>query len=160
MLRWRGAVAGPYSLSAIEQKLDDQEIGMLHEIQRDGHWMTLGEFFIDLKARPKTEATVARANPRVVVAVAPAGPSVASPPLCESSSALPPRRQVVFAALGLLFGFAGAHNFYARRWPVGAAQLAAMGVTWYLGAGIIATWIWALIEVVFVQSDGKGVRLA
>lgn len=44
-IRWRGSIQGPYSLDEIKCKLDDSELGMLHEIQVDGgEWVALREF--------------------------------------------------------------------------------------------------------------------
>jgi hypothetical protein len=42
LLRWKGRQFGPYSLAAIEQKLEDHEIGMLHEVLVGNRWTTLG----------------------------------------------------------------------------------------------------------------------
>lgn len=44
-LRWRGRIEGPYTLDAIRCKLDDNEVGLLHEIQvEEDEWIALREF--------------------------------------------------------------------------------------------------------------------
>lgn len=44
-LRWRGRIEGPYTLDTIRFKLDDNEVGLLHEIQvEEGEWVALREF--------------------------------------------------------------------------------------------------------------------
>jgi len=50
-VRWRGAEVGQLTLEQIEYKLDRQEIGMLHEIESGGAWISLGEFFIQRNAQ-------------------------------------------------------------------------------------------------------------
>jgi len=47
-LRWRGRQIGPLTLQAIEEQLEDQELGMLHEIFYDNQWKTLSEFFVEI----------------------------------------------------------------------------------------------------------------
>lgn len=45
LLRWRGRIEGPYTLDAIKCKLDDNEVGLLHDIQiNEDEWVTLREF--------------------------------------------------------------------------------------------------------------------
>ena len=67
-----------------------------------------------------------------------------------------PRRRLVFALLAVLLGFSGAHNYYARQWLTGLLQLLLSVATFLLGFGIIASWIWALIEAVMVRRDANG----
>lgn len=54
-IRWRGRTEGPLSLEEIERRLANHEIGMLHEIQHDGSWTALREFFEQREAQALAE---------------------------------------------------------------------------------------------------------
>ena len=43
-LRWKGQVLGPYTREVIEQKLRYQEIGLFHEVDFQGRWISLKDF--------------------------------------------------------------------------------------------------------------------
>lgn len=112
-----------------------------------------------------TEPPCASAGPRRVRVPQPGpGPVVSRPrpaaaPEPEAGPPPPsPRRHALFATLGLALGFTGLHNFYAGRWAVGAAQFALAAAGVFFGLGLIAAWLWALVEVICVQSDGQGRR--
>jgi TM2 domain-containing membrane protein YozV len=77
----------------------------------------------------------------------------AEPPLVPAP---PPRHRLAYALLGILFGFLGVHNYYARHWLTGLLQLMLSVATTLLGFGIIASWLWALAEAVLVRRDGNG----
>ncbi len=49
LIRWQGRVTGPTTQEEIERRLATNEIGMLHEIQFNGEWMTI-RMFLDLKS--------------------------------------------------------------------------------------------------------------
>ncbi len=64
-IRWRGKSLGTMSVSEIERRLDRQELGMLHEAQMDGEWMTLNDFFVrqnQLLARKEIPANTRQAT--------------------------------------------------------------------------------------------------
>jgi len=44
-LRWKGSVSGPYSLSRISEMLQAGEISLLHNIEVEGRWQTLRDYF-------------------------------------------------------------------------------------------------------------------
>jgi hypothetical protein len=44
-LRWKGTVTGPFSLSRISEMLRSGEISLLHNIEVDGNWQTLRDYF-------------------------------------------------------------------------------------------------------------------
>ena len=67
-----------------------------------------------------------------------------------------PRRRLVFALLAVFLGFSGAHNFYARQWMTGMLQLLLSVATSLMNFGIIAAWLWAIVEAVVVRRDGHG----
>lgn len=62
------------------------------------------------------------------------------------------KNRLVYAILGLLFGFLGLHNFYAGRMKAGIVQL----LLTLFCCGPIVSWPWALIESFAVEIDGNG----
>jgi len=44
-LRWKGAVTGPFPLSRITEMLRTGEISLLHNIEVDGKWTTIRDYF-------------------------------------------------------------------------------------------------------------------
>jgi TM2 domain-containing membrane protein YozV len=170
-LRWRGRQSGPYPVSEINRMLDDHEIGMGHEILYLNEWITLEEFFAALQ---KSAAEAAQQQHAVIPTV-PFAPAW-SPPQREKGSSLrikvsvtptPPavvkegrrRYRLLFAFLALFAGYAGAHNFYARQWLTGLLQLLLSVATSLMGFGIIASWLWAMVEALLVRRDGHGVEM-
>ncbi len=183
-LRWRGRESGPFALSEINRQLDEHEIGMSHEILCDDKWMTLEEFLSakrrsgsgqspatsrtapDTRTADLTAATAAAAAlfeggksgtsvPRAKLARAPS-PEPAPRPVTPAPVPAGSRRRMVFAFLAVLFGFLGLHNFYARQWLTGMLQLLLSVATFLLGFGIIASWLWAMVEALAVRHDGRG----
>jgi len=179
-LRWRGRETGPYALAEICRKLDDHEIGMGHEILRQGNWITLNEFFA---SPPEPSAPpAAQTASEAPIATNLSSPTLPGPiPVLREKSSLPrakapalrppeptraradsqapdapPRRRLVFALLGVFLGFLGVHNYYARQWLTGLLQLLLSIATFLMGFGIIASWAWAMVEAVVVRKDGDG----
>jgi TM2 domain-containing membrane protein YozV len=170
-LRWRGRQSGPYPVSEINRMLDDHEIGMGHEILYQDEWITLEEF---LAAFQKAAASATpRQKPSIpTMPLAPVG----VPPTREKGSSLRikvsvtpvaeavvsegrPRHRLLFAFLALFAGYVGAHNFYARQWLTGLLQLLLSVATFLMGFGIIASWLWAMVEALLVRQDGHGVEM-
>lgn len=157
-LRWRGQVSGPFSREALLQKLDDHEIGVWHEVQHGGEWMTLEEFLEGERKEKQRAAANAKAAASAPQAQVPLPvPVMFSKPVTNSK--FRPKKMKWFAVLGLTLGFAGAHNFYAGYWGTAIAQLLLTVVTVALGFGIFAAWLWALIELLLVHTDRRGVRM-
>lgn len=50
LIRWRGRQEGPYTAAIIEAKLAANQIGLLHEISRDGQWVTLRDYLAERDA--------------------------------------------------------------------------------------------------------------
>ena len=72
------------------------------------------------------------------------------------------KSKVIAAVLALLFGWAGAHNFYLGYYGRAIAQLLLTILT--CGIGVIVTGIWSFVEFILlltghISSDGKGIRL-
>lgn len=180
-LRWRGRQVGPYSVEKINRKLEEHELGMGHEILYENKWITLEEFFSALAANvaegsdpPQSAPLHAGRAPSLEMSAAPlkavvpempgkpavrarvvasAAPTAAAVPV---TMAVRPTSRLIFALLGVFLGFLGVHNFYARRWPTGLLQLLLSAATCLLGFGIIAPWLWAIVEAVVVRKDGAG----
>jgi TM2 domain-containing membrane protein YozV len=177
-LRWRGRQSGPHPLSEINRLLDDHEIGMEHEILYQDQWISLEEFFSALRKAaapapppPKPPLpTIAQAPPpaplprektsplRIKLSVTPT-PEAAPGPARAGAAVGRPRYRLLFALLAVFAGFSGAHNFYARHWLTGLLQLLLSVATALMGFGIIAPWLWAMVEAVAVRKDGRGLDM-
>jgi len=172
-LRWRGRPSGPYPIAEINRMLDEHEIGMGHEILYEDEWITLEEF---LSALRKASAPAApRSRPAVpTIALAPLAGTMQGEkgsPVRIKVSVTPvadvtrrteqgrPRYHLLFALLAVLAGYSGAHNFYARQWLTGLLQLLLSVATYLMGFGIVASWLWAMVEAVVVRRDGHGVDM-
>jgi hypothetical protein len=175
-LRWRGREMGPYSVLEINRQLDEHEIGMAHEILYQDKWITLEEFFAapNMPAFPIPPPASLPPAPSLASKNVPGGATrlperssplrikvsldnetrVTSPSAAAAGRHLRPRHRMVFALLAIVAGFVGAHNFYARQWLTGLLQLLLSVATCLMGFGIIASWIWAMCEAVFVRKDG------
>ena len=57
-LRWKGAVTGPFPLLRVSEMLRAGEISLLHNIEVDGSWMTVRDYFraIGLTRAPSASA--------------------------------------------------------------------------------------------------------
>ncbi len=172
-LRWRGQITGPFPLETILRRLDDNELGLWHEIEHQGAWLTLEEFLAQAERERRPTAIAETTLPRLAPTTRPAAPESPSQPLPGTASvAIPPagappnispqvrpKRLKVFVAAGFLLGFLGAHNFYAGYRGTAVVQLLLTGVLFSLGFGLIATWLWALLELLVVHSDRRGVPM-
>lgn len=171
-LRWRGQVSGPFPLSNILARLDDNQIGLWHEIECDGTWFTLEEFLARAEAARRSEAALPRVEPRLAqpprnptsMAPSPAADVPAPPPRFtqtppRGATATAPKRIAIFIAAGFLLGFLGVHNLYAGYRGTAVAQLLLTVTLYALGFGLIATWLWALLELLVVHSDHRGQRM-
>lgn len=105
-------------------------------------------------------ATVHPSNP-MNAAIFPRSEASPQPVASESrpAPATRPRQRLVYALLGVFLGFLGLHNYYARHWLTGLLQLLLSIATYLLGFGIIAPWLWALVEAVIVRKDGNGMDM-
>jgi TM2 domain-containing membrane protein YozV len=166
LLRWRGRQSGPYPVSEINRMLDDHEIGMGHEILCQNEWITLEAFLAALqKTAPTSAQTWKSAAPTIALAPAatmqsrekgsPVRVKVSASPAAAPGEGRP-RSRLVFALLAVFAGFSGAHNFYARQWMTGMLQLLLSVATSLMTFGIIASWLWAIVEAVVVRRDGNG----
>jgi hypothetical protein len=174
-LRWRGQVSGPFPLETVLQRLDENEIGLWHEIEIGGAWLTLEEFLAHREREAKAEAEKERQqsmpavwqheselDPTPAVATLQPEQSKTEAPPTRPSFEGPryrPRSMRCFNVLGLTLGFLGAHNLYAGYWGTAVAQVLFTALTCWLGFGIFGTWLWAMIELLLVHTDRRGVRM-
>ena len=58
-LRWKGAITGPFPLVRVSEMLRAGEISLLHNIEVDGSWMTVRDYFraIGLSRVPSVSST-------------------------------------------------------------------------------------------------------
>jgi len=63
--------------------------------------------------------------------------------------------RVAYILLAVFLGHLGIHNFFAGYTSRGVIQLVITIVT--CGFGLLATWIWAIIEAITVTKDANGV---
>lgn len=70
------------------------------------------------------------------------------------------RARVAYVLLGLFLGGLGIHNFYAGYHGRGVAQLLITLLLGWLIIGVVITGLWALIEIITVDTDAAGVRMA
>ena len=107
-------------------------------------------------ARPAATSPAAERVPRLPIEPQP-GPE----PVQEAIEfpAAKPRRRLVYALLGIFFGFAGLHNYYARHWLTGLLQMLLSIATYLLGFGVIASWVWAVVEAVLVRRYGNDLEM-
>jgi hypothetical protein len=58
-LRWKGIISEPHSLGQISDKLRSGEISLIHNIEVEGSWITIREYFrtIGLSRSPSNTAT-------------------------------------------------------------------------------------------------------
>jgi hypothetical protein len=160
-LRWRGRQSGPFPVAEINRMLDDHKIGMGHEIFYQDEWITLEAFFSAMQKAAAPAAPRPNAGfPTIALAAAAAPPAreKGAPVRVNIAAATAgeerPRRRLVFALLAVFAGFTGAHNFYARQWMTGLLQLLLSVATFLMSFGIIASWLWAIVEAVVVRRDG------
>jgi len=170
-MRWRGRETGDFSIADIEERLDAHEIGLWHEIQHDGRWVTLREF-IDATGKI-SRALKRKAN------VLPTPEAELEAEAAAAARGLSRRWRMAYATVGLLYPalgliialFAatdasaalvyagvglGLHNLYVSRWLIGALQIA-IALT-FVSLGWTTLWLgfWPAIEVIFVWRDGRG----
>ena len=152
-LRWRGKTSGPFTWAEIERKLDSHEIGLLHDLQQNNDWTTLGEY---LAGRGDS----VRVPPPVPITAASfSNPAATDPPPIIGQKFIRIPNRWIFIILGLFFGFAGLHDFYAHHWIRGALLLGIAALLYFANWGIIWPWLYALGEILLTKLDGQGRRM-
>ena len=70
------------------------------------------------------------------------------------------KSRLAYILLGVFLGGLGIHNFYAGHTGKAIAQLLITLLIGWLIVPLIAVWIWVIVEVCTVKSDGKGQLMA
>ena len=68
-----------------------------------------------------------------------------------------PKSRVAYILLGLFLGGLGIHNFYAGRVGAGVGQLLISLLLGWLVFPLFIVWLWVIIELFAVTTDGNGV---
>lgn len=68
--------------------------------------------------------------------------------------------RVVYVILALFLGTIGIHNLYARRIGTAIAQFLITIFTGWLIVPLLAVWIWNIVEMCAVTTDGKGLEFS
>jgi TM2 domain-containing membrane protein YozV len=170
-VRWKGVISQPLTIAQINARFDSHEVGLGHEIEVEGEWLTLERFFKLAPAGASTSGEPPQPPPPgplrvsfsqgILSASSSAEPGAVSGPLAQPIEvpAYQPRKLAMFVGLGLLLGFFGAHHFYAGRHGRGILQILLTLALVALDLGIIWTWLWALVEIMVVRTDRNGARM-
>ena len=65
------------------------------------------------------------------------------------------KSRLIYVVLAFFLGMLGIHNFYADRTGRAVAQLLITLLLWWLFIPLIAVWIWVLVDVLTVKTDGN-----
>jgi TM2 domain-containing membrane protein YozV len=113
---------------------------------------------------PKIEVSmpeVARATlapsqflPGTHASLPPASPKTDGVQIFLNEAYRPNKSRVTYALLGFFLGFFGVHNFYAGYARRGVFQLSLTLFSFFYLA--LASWLWALVEICIVKTDGDG----
>ena len=75
-----------------------------------------------------------------------------------SQSPNPPKSRVAYILLGLFLGGLGIHNFYAGRPNRALGQLLTTLLAGWLLLPLFAVFIWGIVDICAITTDGDGVR--
>jgi TM2 domain-containing membrane protein YozV len=70
-----------------------------------------------------------------------------------------PKSRATYIILGLLFGWFGLHNIYAKRNNVGAVQLIFFLMFFWTIIVPLVLVVWSIVEICTVKDDGNGIRM-
>ena len=70
-----------------------------------------------------------------------------------------PKSRKIYIILGLLFGWFGLHNFYAKRNNVGATQLILFLMFFCTLIVPFILVVWSIVDVITVKADGDGLPM-
>ncbi len=155
-LTLNGAAAGPYTLGQLRNMWAAGQVTLETPVCLEGAagWSTL-----------ESMAGVLEDGPESVASSAEMGVARASAPTVREA-ARSGKGRGVYIVLGLLLGGLGAHNFYAGRYAVGAAQavltVVVAAVTLALDmapAALLLVPIWVVLEICTVEVDGEGRKM-
>ncbi|HXU38172.1 MAG TPA: GYF domain-containing protein [Blastocatellia bacterium] len=144
-----GQKSGPYTVNQMRVMWQSGTINAGTHYWQDG--MTGWQALANIRHFLDTPAAAQPTNQIVVNQV-----NQAQPILFHSA-----KSRGTFIVLGLFLGCLGVHNFYAGYSGKGVAQLLiTVCVGWVFGLGFFITGIWALIEIIAVNTDAQGLRMS
>jgi TM2 domain-containing membrane protein YozV len=169
-----GEVLGEFDLDQLDYLWRDNQIGQeTYYFHPCGQWKPLAPLMITrLQSQARTTAASMQAALRPVARTGanPAANANGYIHAQQPRAALPPvtlvkvqKSRGVYVILGLLFGGLGLHNFYAGRFARGAVELLvaiagiAVGLHYHLFIGM---GLWVLFELITIDTDGDGHKMA
>lgn len=69
-----------------------------------------------------------------------------------------PKSRMVYVLLGIFLGSFGVHNFYAGRSNRAVGQLLTTLLAGWLVIPIFAVWIWCVVDICAITTDGDGIK--
>jgi TM2 domain-containing membrane protein YozV len=152
MLLLNGQQSGPYTLNQIKAMWQNGNINVSTNYWQAGMagWQPLANIrqFLDMPAAqsPGNQIVIQQVNQQ---------------PAYHPAMLVSPKSRGTFIVLGIFFGCFGVHNFYAGYAGRGIAQLLiSVFLGLFFGFGFFITWIWMIIEVISVNTDAQGLRMA
>jgi TM2 domain-containing membrane protein YozV len=70
-----------------------------------------------------------------------------------------PKSRKIYIILGLLFGWFGLHNLYAKRNNVGATQMILFLMFFCTLIVPFILVVWSIVDVITVKADGNGLPM-
>lgn len=119
------------------------------------------EYLTDLGATPAQMRNLTKERASELIESLQAGP----PPVPAQAirgyypqAVLPyqPKSRLIYILLALFLGMLGIHNLYAGRTGAGLTQLLMMLFTSWLLFPILIVFVWVLIDIIAVTTDGAG----
>jgi TM2 domain-containing membrane protein YozV len=93
-------------------------------------------------------------NPVKISAVIESPQEAFAPPIVAT-----PKNRDVYIILGLLLGWLGLHNIYAKRNSTGAVQLMLFMMFFWTIIVPFGLVVWSIIEIFTVKVDGRGIPM-
>lgn len=92
LLRWKGRQSGPFAPDEIRTLLKSSEIGLMHEVQAGGVWITVERFLAQAAPRPPAAPApkLEKKAPAPKLEVPKSPPAPIAPPLPLTPETLPP----------------------------------------------------------------------
>jgi TM2 domain-containing membrane protein YozV len=150
-LMLNGQQSGPYTVNQLKAMWQSGTVNA-----GTYYWQTgMGDWQPLVNIRPFLDAPAANPVASQIVVNQVNAPMPYQPVMAYST-----KSRGVFIVLGFFFGCLGVHNFYAGYSGKGIAQLMITIFTgWIFGIGLFITGVWALIEIIAVNTDAHGLRM-
>ena len=70
------------------------------------------------------------------------------------------KSRLAYILLGLFLGAFGIHNFYAGRLNRAVGQLLITVLVGWMIVPLIAVWIWCIVDICAITTDGEGIKFS